>query len=139
MDDIRTLANIRSAHWQPRLGMPGQVVEGIRDIDQAIRIILTTPKGTDRHRPEFGWNGHLYLDWPVNRVTPYLVREAVQAIRRWETRADLVKVETHIDVSHITLKVSWRVADGVLQLTEVVYYCHRLSLLITILQRLKPI
>jgi len=97
------------------------VVEDLQDIDQAIRIILNTPKGTDRHRPEFGWNGYQYLDWPVNRVTPYLVREAMHAIRQWETRADLVSVEIRIDMEHITLRVVWKAAESVLQFTEVAY------------------
>lgn len=97
----------------------GEVVEGLRDIDQAIHIVLSTPKGSDPHRPEFGSDLHLYLDWPENRVTPHLVREAVDAIRRWETRVAVVKVEVVIDAPRITLRVQWRVADGVPQLTEV--------------------
>lgn len=113
--------SIAAAHWQPAIGTPGEVVEGLRDIDQAIRIILTTPKGSDPHRPEFGSDLHLYIDWPVNRVVPHLVREAVDAIRRWETRVTVVQVRAVIDGAHITLRVQWRVADGVEQLTEVPY------------------
>lgn len=113
--------SITAAHWQPALGSSGEVVEGLRDIDQAIRIILTTPKGADPHRPEFGSDLHLYLDWPTNRVTPHLVREAVDAIRLWETRVTLVKVQVLIEDEHITVRAQWRVADGVVQLTEVPY------------------
>lgn len=113
--------DIDAAHWQPALGTPGEVVEGLRDIDQAIRIVLTTPKGSDAHRPEFGSDLHLYIDWPHNRVTPYLVRETVEAIRRWETRVSVVQVQVLIDSAHITLRVVWRVADGVAQITEVPY------------------
>lgn len=113
--------SITAAHWQPALGTSGEVVEGLRDIDQAIRIILTTPKGSDAHRPEFGSDLHLYIDWPSNRVTPHLVREAVDAIRRWETRVSVVQVQVSIDVEHITVRVQWRVADGIPQLTEVPY------------------
>ena len=113
--------SITAAHWQPALGTSGEVVEGLRDIDQAIRIILTTPKGSDAHRPEFGSDLHLYIDWPTNRVTPHLVREAVDAIRRWETRVSVVQVQVSIDVEHITVRVQWRVADGIPQLTEVPY------------------
>lgn len=112
---------ITAAHWQPALGTSGEVVEGLRDIDQAIRIILTTPKGSDAHRPEFGSNIHLYIDWPVNRVTPHLVREAVDSIRQWEPRVTVVQVQVTIEGSQITLRVQWRVADGVTQLTEVPY------------------
>ncbi len=113
--------SITAAHWQPALGTSGEVVEGLRDVDQAIRIILTTPKGSDAHRPEFGSDLHLYIDWPTNRVTPHLVREAVDAIRRWETRVSVVQVQVSIDVEHITVRVQWRVADGIPQLTEVPY------------------
>ncbi|QIH08911.1 MULTISPECIES: GPW/gp25 family protein [unclassified Pseudomonas] len=113
--------SITAAHWQPALGTSGEVVEGLRDIDQAIRIILTTPKGSDAHRPEFGSNIHLYIDWPVNRVIPHLVREAVDSIRQWEPRVSVVQVQVAIEGSQVTLRVQWRVADGVTQLTEVSY------------------
>ncbi|WP_219857460.1 GPW/gp25 family protein [Pseudomonas carnis] len=113
--------SITAAHWQPALGTSGEVVEGLRDIDQAIRIILTTPKGSDAHRPEFGSDLHLYIDWPTNRVTPHLVRETVDAIRRWETRVSVVQVQVTIDGARVTVRVQWRVADGVPQLTEVPY------------------
>ncbi|WP_028684153.1 GPW/gp25 family protein [Pseudomonas chlororaphis] len=113
--------SITAAHWQPALGTSGEVVEGLRDIDQSIRIILTTPKGADAHRPDFGSNLHLYIDWPVNRVTPHLVRETVDALRRWETRISVVQVQVLIEESQISVRVQWRVADGVTQLTEVPY------------------
>ncbi|MEZ1436983.1 GPW/gp25 family protein [Pseudomonas sp. SAR267] len=112
---------ITAAHWQPALGTAGEVVQGLHDIDQAIRIILTTPKGSDAHRPEFGSDLHLYIDWPHDRVTPYLVRETVEAIRRWETRVAVVQVQVLIEEAHLTLRVVWRVADGVAQTTEVPY------------------
>ncbi|AZD92060.1 MULTISPECIES: GPW/gp25 family protein [Pseudomonas] len=113
--------SITTAHWQPALGTSGEVVEGLRDIDQSIRIILTTPKGADAHRPDFGSDLHLYVDWPVNRVTPHLVREAVDALRRWEARISVVQVQVLIEESQIRVRVQWRVADGVTQLTEVPY------------------
>ncbi len=113
--------SITAAHWQPALGTPGEAVQGLRDIDQAIRIILTTPRGSDPHRPEFGSDLHLYIDWPTNRVVPHLVREAVDAIRQWEPRVTVQQVLTDIDASSITLRVQWSVANGVLQQTEVPY------------------
>lgn len=113
--------SITAAHWQPALGTSGEVVEGLRDIDQAIRIILSTPKGSDPHRPEFGSDLHLYLDWPTNRITPHLVREAVDAIRHWEPRVSVVQVQIQIYAAQITVRVQWRVAGEVSQLTEVPY------------------
>ncbi|MDU9028688.1 GPW/gp25 family protein [Pseudomonas mediterranea] len=113
--------SITAAHWQPTLGTSGEVVEGLRDIDQSIRIILTTPKGSDPHRPEFGSDLHLYLDWPTNRVTPHLVREAVDAIRRWEPRISVVQVHIVINAQQIIVRVRWGIAGQILQLTEVPY------------------
>ena len=112
------LSEISSVHWQPALGSL-DVVEAEADIGQAIRVILRTPRGSDPHRPEFGSNIHLYLDYPINQAIPHLVREAVEAIRRWEPRCELVKVTPSIKDSHITVRVKWKLAAGVERETEV--------------------
>lgn len=113
--------NITAAHWQPALGTTGEIVEGLRDIDQSLRIILTTPKGSDPHRPEFGSNLHRYLDWPTDRVTPHLVREAFDAVRQWEPRVSVDLVHIQISAHHITARVQWRITGQRQQLTEVPY------------------
>ncbi|CBJ43025.1 GPW/gp25 family protein [Ralstonia solanacearum] len=112
------LSDISSVHWQPAL-KSFDVVEAVADIDQSIRVILGTPKGSDPHRPDFGSNIHLYLDYPVDQAVPHLVREAVEAIRWWEPRCELVKITPSIDESGIALRVQWKLADGVLRETEV--------------------
>ncbi len=112
------LSEISSVHWQPALRQPG-VVEGIADIDQAIRVILGTPKGSDPHRPNFGSNIHRYIDHPVRVAIPHVVREAVEAIRAWETRCTLVRVTPVVDDAQLVLRVVWKLADSVLRETEV--------------------
>ncbi|MCG9079483.1 GPW/gp25 family protein [Laribacter hongkongensis] len=107
-----------SLHWQPALGSFG-IVETLADIDQAIRVILRTPMGSDPHRPDFGSNLHLSLDYPVNQAVPHVVRETVEAIQQWEPRCNLVKVTPTIEESRITLRVQWKLADGVQHETEV--------------------
>ena len=118
MASMTRLAEIQSLHWQPRLGGDG-VVENLDDLHQAIRVILGTPKGSDPLRPDFGSNLHLYLDYPIDQAVPHLVRETVEAIRLWEPRCVLVKVTPSIVEAQITLRVQWKLADGVKRETEV--------------------
>ena len=114
------LSDITSIHWQPALHQDG-VAEGIDDINQAIHLILTTPKGSDPHRPEFGSDLHLYIDYPIVRAVPHVVRESVEAIRRWEPRIELIRVRPYVDGdgSQLVVRVEYRLADGVLRATEV--------------------
>jgi phage baseplate assembly protein W len=92
----------------------GELVTDIQDVDQCIRIILTTPKGSDPHRPLFGSNLHLYIDYPVNSARPHIVREAVNALREWEPRIEVVKVTVSlVDVAALACVVEWKFAAGV--------------------------
>jgi phage baseplate assembly protein W len=107
-----------SVFWQPALQRPGETVQGLEDIAQAILIILRTPKGSDPHRPEFGSNLHLYIDYPIDRAIPHVVRESVDAIKRWEPRCQLLSIKPVIDAEHLTLRVQWKSAEGLTQSTE---------------------
>jgi len=109
------LADITAVHWQPALGALDTIVEGADDIAQAIAIILRTPKGADPHRPEFGSNLHLYLDWPIDQARPHVVREVFDAISRWEPRAELVEARLAADVSQLTVRVVFKVGNDVFQ------------------------
>ncbi|EAA6914914.1 baseplate protein [Salmonella enterica subsp. enterica] len=117
---MNTVNTASPVWWQPALGHEGRVT-GADDIAQSIRIILATPKGADPHRPEFGNQLYLYLDWPVDRARPYVIREAVDAIRQWEKRCQVIRVELVTDGEHMTLRVRWRVDSGAETSTEVVW------------------
>ncbi len=69
-----------------------------RDIEQAIRIILLTPKGQRVMRPEFGCQIHDLLFAPNDATTAglaeYYVREA---LAMWEPRVDVVAVRATPD------------------------------------------
>lgn len=92
----------------------GELVTDTQDVDQCIRIILTTPKGSDPHRPLFGSNLHLYIDYPVNSARPHIVREAVNALREWEPRIEVVKVTVSlVDVAALACVVEWKFVAGV--------------------------
>lgn len=92
----------------------GELVTDTQDVDQCIRIILTTPKGSDPHRPLFGSNLHLYIDYPVNSARPHIVREAVNALREWEPRIEVVKVTVSlVDMAALACVVEWKFVAGV--------------------------
>jgi phage baseplate assembly protein W len=107
------LAEIRSADWQLSLTTPGDVVQGIADIQQCVHIILSTQKGSDPLRPEFGTDILRYLDRPVNEAVPNMIREMMDAVNTWETRVKITKIEHEIDKTNpgkITFKITWKTA-----------------------------
>lgn len=95
----------------------GNVVQGLQDVDQCIRIILTTPKGSDPLRPTFGVDVWQYLDFPIAAARPAMVREVTDAILQWEPRVKLLKVAVTpvVDGStqsgaHLSVTATWRLA-----------------------------
>lgn len=117
---VTSVRDITSSSWQPRLGTHGEVVEGIEDIEQCIRTILLTPKGSVPHRPEFGSDLWLYLDLPVGEAVPHVVREGVEALRRWEPRIEIVAMRPEELAAHLHLEVEWRLGpEGQAIITEV--------------------
>lgn len=104
-------------HWQLALGGDGPlngVVQQIADVHQCIRIILTTPKGSDPLRPEFGCDASQYLDLPLDAARPHIVRE-VRAALAWEPRisVDGVTVSQGKEQSggHAVVRIAWTLAD----------------------------
>jgi uncharacterized protein len=86
------LLPIYARHWQPALGSPGEVVAGVDDINQCIKVLLTTPRGSEPLRPRFGCDAWKFLDMPVTEVKPYLVRAIAESLGEFEPRARLVQV-----------------------------------------------
>ena len=106
---------ILSVWWQQQLDRLGGAVEDAADIDQAIKIILVTPYGSDPHRPDFGSNLISYIDWPVERATPHVVRESIAAIEKWEPRifVESIDVEPYKEsLSSLTITVNWGIEDS---------------------------
>lgn len=116
---MNTFNSTSPVYWQPALGNEGRV-SGIDDISQSILIILGTPKGSDPLRPEFGSDLNRYIDWPVDRALPRVIRESVEAIRRWEPRCQLERIDPLTEGEHLTLRVRWSVS-GTAYTTEAVW------------------
>lgn len=105
-------------HWQPARTGIGYAV-GLEDIQQSFDNILTTPIGSNPNRPWFGSNVHLYLDLPLEEARPHLVRESVDALRKWEKRTEITRVEVFRIVEQTTLRIWFKLADGIERFLDV--------------------
>lgn len=81
----------QSTHWQPSLDEDG-IVTGFADVEQAIFIILSTPKGSVPHRSEFGCAGLDLIDGQFAKVAPLFIAYATDAILANEPRVQSVKI-----------------------------------------------
>uniref|UniRef100_A0A7C4AJ99 Baseplate protein n=1 Tax=Thermodesulfovibrio aggregans TaxID=86166 RepID=A0A7C4AJ99_9BACT len=104
---MKTIDQISAVDWQPKLGDIGEVVEDISDVNQCIRIILSTPKGSDPHRPEFGADIWKYIDSPVNEAIPNIIREAIDAINTWEPRVRIKSIRAEVIESQVIFRIEW--------------------------------
>jgi phage baseplate assembly protein W len=69
-----------------------------RDIEEAILMILLTPKGQRIMRPEFGCRIHELIFAPNDLTTAGLAAYYVQeALAMWEPRIDVQNVEVDVD------------------------------------------
>lgn len=104
---MRQLTELQSANWQVSLKGQGYVEDGFDDINQCIQIILTTKKGDDPFRPEFGCDLWKYIDQPVNTAGPAMVQTILDAVGIWETRVQIQSVVYEIKEHNVIFKISW--------------------------------
>lgn len=92
-----------------RVGLARQV----SDIEQAIRIILLTPKGQRVMRPEFGCQIHDLIFAPNDATTAGLAAYYVeQALGMWEPRIQVQNVTAQpdpLDASRLLIEVRYQV------------------------------
>lgn len=92
----------------------GQPLSGVAHVRQSIEVILTTPIGSRRMRPEFGSKIRRYVDLPVNEGWKGAVSaEVVRAVGRWEPRVELHQVSVvSIIGGQITLRLQGDAPDA---------------------------
>ncbi len=83
--------------WRFPIGVDGRggmaLSEGERDIEEAIGIILNTPKGLRLMRPEFGCRIHDLSFAPLNAATlATAARYVEEALGWWEPRIEVLDV-----------------------------------------------
>jgi phage baseplate assembly protein W len=72
-----------------------------RDIEEAMAMILLTPKGQRVMRPEFGCQIHDLVFAPNDATTAGLAAYYVEeALRMWEPRITVLRVEADPDPDH---------------------------------------
>lgn len=82
----------------------------VKSVFQNIRIILTTPKGTVPHRPDFAVDYRDFLDNPTPLNVGRLKALIVDAIETYEPRAKVKAINIrypqagHVE-AHITLSI----------------------------------
>jgi phage baseplate assembly protein W len=91
------------------------LVSGTEDIEQSIRIILSTRPGERVMRPEFGCHAHELLFEPRDAATLTLMKQYVgNALRRWEPRIEVMGVDVYIDAGQdgaIIVEVNYLVKE----------------------------
>ncbi|HXS18033.1 MAG TPA: hypothetical protein VN764_12635 [Polyangiaceae bacterium] len=100
--------------WQPKLGSPGEQVNGLAELAQSLSIVLRTPLGSVPGRPRFGSELHELIDASLEVVrarAPRMVRDAAgENLPRMEI------VETRAlsttGLAHFELEITWRVKGG---------------------------
>lgn len=83
--------------FPPKIGAHGVALTTERnEIDQAIRIILTTQIGQRVMRPEFGSRLHELVFEPNNSHTAARARRYIEeALERWEPRINLKEIRVN--------------------------------------------
>ena len=99
---MNTQSTLITTHWQLAPNIENQVVQGIDDIHQCIGHILSTMKGTDVLRPEFG-SDHFQ----------YIVREVTLALQRWEKRINVDSVNVEGTAPHFEFLIFWSLTEDV--------------------------
>ncbi|WP_052668084.1 GPW/gp25 family protein [Nitriliruptor alkaliphilus] len=74
------------------------LVEDQVELEEAIRLIVSTAPGERPMRPEFGCRIHDYVFAPISDTTIGSIIFAVeQALERWEPRVDVAQVQVYAD------------------------------------------
>jgi phage baseplate assembly protein W len=95
-----------------------RMTEGESDIEQSIRIILTTAPGERVMRPEFGCGIHDHVFATVDTTTLNLIETDIrEALVRWEPRIEVLAVEAELtdrQSGKLEIEINYRVrrTDG---------------------------
>jgi phage baseplate assembly protein W len=118
---MATLQSIVSNVWGISTVGYGVIAEGIALLRQRIAMVLTTSKGSDPLRPEFGSNIFRYVGAPVNVAIPNIRKEIVQSLAMWmpEIKVNYVRVTSNFDHNPL-FQIGYNVIDD--ELSDTISY-----------------
>lgn len=92
MTELNT--EVSSGNWAMMVSEDGfgQIVQGISEVNQTIGLILSTQKGTDPFRPNFGSDIFEHISKPIDVAAANMTRDIIDAVTRWEPRVDVISV-----------------------------------------------
>jgi len=100
------------AQWQPKLGWPGERVEGLDELEQQLRILLETPLHSVPSLPGFGTKLFELIDEPMSTMKPAVVKEVLRATAVGTPRIKVLRVDqTYAPDGHVEVAVGWQPAD----------------------------
>lgn len=108
------LKDIQSTEWGLDIDNLGNVKQGLDDIKQCIDIILTTQKGTDPLRPDFGCGVYDDLDKPINSVLPNMIKSIKESIAKYETRVEKVSIKYSIVDFNLIFDINYKIKNTIL-------------------------
>ncbi len=105
------MTDTKTKNWQAKIGDIGRCVYGVAEIEQSIRIIIMTIKGSVPLRPDFGCDAFLYIDEPITTARPNIVREVTASLTRWEKRIKVESVSVTPADAALIVTIIWTIDD----------------------------
>ena len=117
MDNESVMSDILGTGFHFPLGVDGRggiaMTRREKDIEESIRVILTTSKGERRMRPDFGCRVHELVFAPNNATTWGQAAQYVEdALGWWEPRIEVLEVDVGADAadtSQLMIDIKYKV------------------------------
>lgn len=105
-------SEINTKNWQLSVTEPGEIVTDLADIDQCVRLIMGTQRGSDPVLVDFGVDLLAHVDKPTTQILPSLVKDVTDQLRRYEPRANILSVSgTSPEMGYVLITVVWEYAN----------------------------
>lgn len=110
---MATLSEIQSPVWSLGIQGFGYVVQGIEAVKQRLNIAITTSKGSDPLRPEFGTNIYRYIDNPNLKAAANIQYEILEVVKAYVPEVTIVSIKRKVGVGTIDFEILFKTDDGI--------------------------